>query len=342
MKFRQVFMKLILIILAINVIFMMCISNKSLATETWDEFYQRFLKETTRDGSVNNLSDEDVQRMINGPTKEERGNPGATDFIDSMALQSTQPLAIELKESRLESGTWGLDANGDRIEGTDDNNDGENINNEERSKKAKELRKEITDFYYGTNLSKYNSVSVLKNYREKLKKYRSYGGEMDETMLIIHNAIEDRLTELGEERDNSYYDSQVGSSSGLSKEEEQEKEDGKMTGQLGNSDPSASHTVDEIMNEADGFLNTGKEETVPVNGENVRVGSGILYNILLAIAVVAAVVIGLYLGIKFMMSSAEDRAKVKEALIPYIAGCVVIFASFTIWKLVISILGNVA
>ena len=123
---------------------------------------------------------------------------------------------------------------------------------------------------------------------------------------------------------------------------EQPSEEDPMKGHLGNSDPSASHTVDEIMNEADGFLNTGKEETVPVNGENVRVGSGILYNILLAIAVVAAVVIGLYLGIKFMMSSAEDRAKVKEALIPYIAGCVVIFASFTIWKLVISILGNVA
>ena len=123
---------------------------------------------------------------------------------------------------------------------------------------------------------------------------------------------------------------------------EQPSEEDPMKGHLGNSDPSASHTVDEIMNEADGFLNTGKGETVPINGENVRVGSGILYNILLAIAVVAAVVIGLYLGIKFMMSSAEDRAKVKEALIPYIAGCVVIFASFTIWKLVISILGNVA
>ena len=122
---------------------------------------------------------------------------------------------------------------------------------------------------------------------------------------------------------------------------EQEQED-PMEGTLGNYDPDASHTVDEIMNEADGFINTGRGETVPINGENVRVGSGILYNILLAIAVVVAVIVGLYLAIKFMMSSAEDKAKVKESLIPYIAGCIVIFASFTIWKLIITILGNVA
>ena len=95
------------------------------------------------------------------------------------------------------------------------------------------------------------------------------------------------------------------------------------------------------MNEADSFINTGRGETVPINGDNVRVGSGILYNILLAIAVVA-VIVELYLAIKFMMSSAEDKAKVKEMLIPYIAGGIVIFSAFTIWKLVVTILGNIA
>ncbi|MCI8481836.1 MAG: hypothetical protein HFJ27_01800 [Clostridia bacterium] len=52
--------------------------------------------------------------------------------------------------------------------------------------------------------------------------------------------------------------------------------------------------------------------------------------------------IGMYLGIKFMISSAEDKAKVKEALIPYIAGCVVVFGAFTIWRLVILLLSGLS
>ena len=55
-----------------------------------------------------------------------------------------------------------------------------------------------------------------------------------------------------------------------------------------------------------------------------------------------AVAVGMFLGIKFMISSAEDKAKVKEALIPYIAGCVVIFGAFIIWKLTILLLGRIA
>ena len=67
-----------------------------------------------------------------------------------------------------------------------------------------------------------------------------------------------------------------------------------------------------------------------------------LYNILLTIGIVLAVLGGIYLGIKFMMSSAEGKAQVKESLIPYIAGCVVIFGAFIIWKLAIVLLSGLA
>ena len=36
----------------------------------------------------------------------------------------------------------------------------------------------------------------------------------------------------------------------------------------------------------------------------------------------------------------NERAKVKEVLIPYIAGCIVIFGAFTIWKIIVTILQN--
>ena len=39
-----------------------------------------------------------------------------------------------------------------------------------------------------------------------------------------------------------------------------------------------------------------------------------------------------------MTGSVAEKAQVKETLIPYVAGCVVIFGAFGIWKLIIEIM----
>lgn len=113
-----------------------------------------------------------------------------------------------------------------------------------------------------------------------------------------------------------------------------------VPGLLGNSDVFASHTPDEIIKEAENFRNEGNA-TMPIDGDNIQRGSSSLYNILLSIGIFLAVAIGMYLGVKFMLSNAEDKAKVKEALIPYIAGCIVIFGAFIIWKLAITLLSGI-
>ena len=46
------------------------------------------------------------------------------------------------------------------------------------------------------------------------------------------------------------------------------------------------------------------------------------------------------LGIKFMAASAEDKAKIKESMIPYVVGCIVIYGAFFIWKLAIMVVGD--
>ena len=53
---------------------------------------------------------------------------------------------------------------------------------------------------------------------------------------------------------------------------------------------------------------------------------------------VVAVIIGLVIGIKFMVSSVEEKAKIKELLLPYVVGCGVVFGAFGIWSLVVNIL----
>lgn len=48
-------------------------------------------------------------------------------------------------------------------------------------------------------------------------------------------------------------------------------------------------------------------------------------------------IVGTFIGIQFMVASAEDKAKVKEALVPYIIGCAVVFGAFTVWSIAVNI-----
>lgn len=98
-----------------------------------------------------------------------------------------------------------------------------------------------------------------------------------------------------------------------------------------------SGTLDSAMKGAEGFLSEG---TATVNEPELKKTSDLLFNVLLGIGMVTAVIVGMIIGIKFMMSTIEEKAKIKEQLIPYIAGCVVIFGAFGIWKLAITILAT--
>lgn len=113
-------------------------------------------------------------------------------------------------------------------------------------------------------------------------------------------------------------------------------------GLLGTSTPSGGHTIDEVLNEGGNFIDIGKNQGDKINPTNLKTASNTLYNILLGIGVFLAVAIGMYLAIKFMISSAEEKANIKESLVPYIAGCVVVFGAFIIWKLAITLLSGIA
>ena len=113
---------------------------------------------------------------------------------------------------------------------------------------------------------------------------------------------------------------------------------------------------DDIISSADGFLEKGKnaagsgtitstQQDGSRNTLNINVASDLelrttinsLFNILFPLGIAVTVIMGGALGIKFMTASAEDKAKVKESLVPYIAGCIVIYGAIGIWKLTISI-----
>jgi len=99
---------------------------------------------------------------------------------------------------------------------------------------------------------------------------------------------------------------------------------------------SPIYALDDIMSAGDDFLSQGKLEEDVINTTALKNTSNKIFNMLLAIAVVIAVAIGTILGIKFITSSVEGQAKIKEALIPYFAGCIVVFAAFPIWSFVVN------
>lgn len=104
----------------------------------------------------------------------------------------------------------------------------------------------------------------------------------------------------------------------------------------------ASHTAGEVIDEADNFIKTGEKDASKVIGqEELKDLSDTIYNILLVVAIVIAVLLGAVLGLKFIIEGVEGRVEVKKALLPYVLGCVVVFGSFTIWKVVVLILKGI-
>lgn len=102
---------------------------------------------------------------------------------------------------------------------------------------------------------------------------------------------------------------------------------------------SSSQAISDMMAEGKSFLEAGNSVEATIDTTALKSTSDYIYNVLLAIASIVAIIVAMVLGIQFMAASADEKAKVKEAIIPFIVGCIVVFGSFTIWKVAIKI-GN--
>lgn len=117
----------------------------------------------------------------------------------------------------------------------------------------------------------------------------------------------------------------------------------KKPDELASYNPEEKTSPDEIVDEGSDFIQTGKDNqgAVTIDGDKLRNGSNMLFNVAFATGVVVASVIGVYLGVKFMLSGAEEKANIKETLLPYFMGVIIMFSSFSIWKLVLVLLENI-
>lgn len=112
-----------------------------------------------------------------------------------------------------------------------------------------------------------------------------------------------------------------------------------MSGEhVGEKEPVKEHTLGDIIANANNFLSKGEGTESPISDSDLKAMSNTLYNILFISGIIIAFVVGGILGIKFMISGLEEKAEVKQMLMPYVIGCVILFGAFTIWKIVLIIL----
>ena len=94
------------------------------------------------------------------------------------------------------------------------------------------------------------------------------------------------------------------------------------------------------VDDADNFLESAGN-SITVDKDQLTSASDEIYNTLTSIGMIVAVIVGMILGITYMMTGAVDKAKVKESIMPYLLGCIVIFGAYLIGKLVINVMNGV-
>lgn len=103
-----------------------------------------------------------------------------------------------------------------------------------------------------------------------------------------------------------------------------------------------AETLSDVIQGGDSFLQSGESGAKKLDEGKLSKTSKELFNILLILGMCIAVIISGILGIKFMIGSAEEKAEIKDALIPFVIGCIVVFGAFGIWEIFVTIGNNLS
>ena len=104
---------------------------------------------------------------------------------------------------------------------------------------------------------------------------------------------------------------------------------------------SYAFSLTDILHSGENFIDDGKSQNSVINFPQLQQSTNAMYNILFGIGVILSVLVVAMLGVKIMWGSIEQQTKAKEALIPYVIGCVVIFGAFAIWKLAVTVFSQI-
>ena len=102
----------------------------------------------------------------------------------------------------------------------------------------------------------------------------------------------------------------------------------------------AAVTIDDIIKDGDDFLSAGGSETGAFGNDGkteLQKISNFISGVLLTVSIGVTLISGVVMGMNFMFQSVEDKAKIKESMIPWVTGIFISFGAFGIWKITITI-----
>lgn len=100
----------------------------------------------------------------------------------------------------------------------------------------------------------------------------------------------------------------------------------------------ADGSLDDVMNNGNSFLNAGSESSTMIDQNDLKSLSNFISGVLLTIAIGVTVITGAIMGLNFITQSIEEKAKVKESMVPWVIGIIVSFGAFTIWEVAVNLL----
>lgn len=112
------------------------------------------------------------------------------------------------------------------------------------------------------------------------------------------------------------------------------------TGKSKSKGVSDSVNVSSMFNSAQNFIKRG-EDTEQISSEEAQKGLLGLGKILMSIGILVALVTGSILGVKYMISGADTKANLKQVLIWWVVGVIVVLGAIGIFNIVVNTMNNV-
>ena len=101
---------------------------------------------------------------------------------------------------------------------------------------------------------------------------------------------------------------------------------------------SEAASFENIINDANSFLNAGDSSVAGTPNETeLQEISQTVSNVLLTIALGVTMISAVVMAINFTIQSVEDKAKIKESMIPWMIGIFISFGAYGIWRITMGI-----
>lgn len=281
----------------------------------WDAFYNYFIDMWASDQSK--LTTAELERFVNGPTDKEmdllKEGRGPTHYPEEIGIKDD---VINLIQTRNKSG----------------DNSGK-LDNDAWKKK----RKEVVNLYTDKIAKEKDKTKKKKLYEQLIKKVEEMD-KLNSKKTLEDSDIQSMYSEAIQalKKEPTIYENQV-SEKDIKNSEEKNNKIYNQPGIV--SAGNASSTLDDMIADADNFVANSKSDSI--DSKSLQDFSSTIYNIALQIGIGIAVVVGLALGIQFMLAGVDGKADVKKALIVYVVGCIAIFGAFGVWKLVIEVMQQI-